>query len=99
MIATIKELKQGIKKGKSIVLKIKDIIDKCFIETVFGGTSRFWVRLQSSYDLFIAAKNFMENRPKLHAMSSLDVEPCIKLEVTGIHILLATNSREHSASF
>ncbi|MEJ5964005.1 HigA family addiction module antitoxin [Pedobacter immunditicola] len=35
------------------------------IETVFGGTARFWVRLQSSYDLLIAKKVFLENPPKI----------------------------------
>lgn len=35
------------------------------LETVFGGTARFWLRLQSSYDLFIAKKVFMENPPKI----------------------------------
>ena len=27
------------------------------LETVFGCTARFWIRLQSSYDLFIAKKS------------------------------------------
>jgi len=35
------------------------------VETVFGGAARFWVRLQSSYDLSIAKKGFMENPPKI----------------------------------
>ena len=35
------------------------------VETVFGGTARFWVRLQSSYDLSIAKKGFIENPPKI----------------------------------
>lgn len=35
------------------------------LETVFGGTSKFWVRLQSSYDLSIARKNFAKNPPKI----------------------------------
>ncbi len=35
------------------------------LETVFGGTARFWVRLQSSYELFIAKQNFLKNPPKI----------------------------------
>jgi addiction module HigA family antidote len=35
------------------------------LEAVFGGTARFWVRLQSSYDLFVAKKGFMKNPPKI----------------------------------
>lgn len=35
------------------------------LETVFGGTARFWIRLQSSYELFIAKKNFLKNPPKI----------------------------------
>ena len=35
------------------------------LEMVFGGTARFWVRLQSSYDLSIAKKNFIANPPKI----------------------------------
>jgi len=35
------------------------------VETVFGGAARFWVRLQSSYDLSVAKKGFMENPPKI----------------------------------
>ncbi|MET3115653.1 addiction module HigA family antidote [Pedobacter sp. CG_S7] len=35
------------------------------VETVFGGAARFWVRMQSSYDLSIAKKGFMENPPKI----------------------------------
>ena len=31
------------------------------VETVFGGAARFWVRLQSSYDLSIAKKKFIKN--------------------------------------
>lgn len=35
------------------------------VETVFGGAARFWVRLQSTYDLSIAEKGFIENPPKI----------------------------------
>ncbi|MGF7083036.1 HigA family addiction module antitoxin [Mucilaginibacter sp. UYCu711] len=35
------------------------------IETVFGGSAKFWVRLQSSFDLDIAKKVFLENPPKI----------------------------------
>ena len=35
------------------------------IETVFGGTAKFWLRLQSSYDLEIAKKLFLKNPPKI----------------------------------
>lgn len=35
------------------------------LETVFGGTARFWVRLQSSYELFLAKQNFLKNPPKI----------------------------------
>lgn len=35
------------------------------VETVFGGAARFWVRLQSSYDLSIATKSSMENPLKI----------------------------------
>jgi addiction module HigA family antidote len=35
------------------------------LETVFGGTARFWVRLQSAQDLYVAKKYFMENPPKI----------------------------------
>ena len=35
------------------------------IETVFGGSARFWVRLQSAYDLDIAKKTFLKNPPKI----------------------------------
>ncbi|MGY4384889.1 addiction module HigA family antidote [Pedobacter sp. UYP24] len=35
------------------------------VETVFGGAARFWVRMQSSYDLSIAKKGFMENPPNI----------------------------------
>jgi addiction module HigA family antidote len=35
------------------------------LETVFGGSAGFWVRLQSSYDLFIAKKVFLQNPPKI----------------------------------
>lgn len=35
------------------------------LETVFGGTARIWLRLQTSYDLFKAKKVFMENPPKI----------------------------------
>lgn len=35
------------------------------VEMVFGGAARFWVRLQSLYDLPIAKKGFMENPPKI----------------------------------
>ncbi len=35
------------------------------VETVFGGAARFWVRMQSSYDLSIAKKGFIENPPKI----------------------------------
>ncbi len=35
------------------------------VETVFGGSARFWVRLQSTYDLDIAKKIFEENPPKI----------------------------------
>ena len=35
------------------------------VETVFGGAARFWVRLQSSYDLSVAKKGFIENPPKI----------------------------------
>ena len=35
------------------------------IETVFGGSARFWVRLQSSFDLDVVKKNFLQNPPKI----------------------------------
>jgi addiction module HigA family antidote len=35
------------------------------IETVFGGSARLWVRLQSSFDLDVAKKNFKKNPPKI----------------------------------
>ena len=35
------------------------------IETVFGGTAKFWLRLQTSYDLFVAKKIFLNNPPKI----------------------------------
>lgn len=35
------------------------------IETVFGGSARFWVRLQSSFDLDVAKQNFLKNPPKI----------------------------------
>ncbi|MFC5284937.1 HigA family addiction module antitoxin [Pedobacter alpinus] len=35
------------------------------IETVFGGSARFWLRLQSTFDLFIAKKSFLKNPPKI----------------------------------
>jgi len=35
------------------------------IEIVFGGAARFWLRLQSSYDLDIAKKIFLKNPPKI----------------------------------
>jgi addiction module HigA family antidote len=35
------------------------------IETVFGGSAKFWVRLQSSFDLAIAKKAFLQNPPKI----------------------------------
>ena len=35
------------------------------IETVFGGTAKFWVRLQSAYDLAIAKQFFSKNPPKI----------------------------------
>ena len=35
------------------------------IETVFGGNAKFWLRLQTSFDLSIAQKIFMKNPPKI----------------------------------
>ena len=35
------------------------------IETVFGGSARFWLRLQSSFDLSVAKKFFLQNPPKI----------------------------------
>jgi len=35
------------------------------VETVFGGAARFWVRLQSTYDLSIAKRGFLENPPQI----------------------------------
>jgi addiction module HigA family antidote len=35
------------------------------IETVFGGSARFWVRLQASFDLNVAKKFFNQNPPKI----------------------------------
>ena len=35
------------------------------IETVFGGAARFWIRLQSSYDLDIAKQIFIKNPPNI----------------------------------
>lgn len=35
------------------------------IETVFGGSARFWVRLQSTFDLFLAKKIFLKNPPEI----------------------------------
>jgi len=35
------------------------------IEMVFGGTAKFWIRLQSSFDLEMAKKHFQENPPKI----------------------------------
>ena len=35
------------------------------IETVFGGSAKFWVRLQSSYDLDIAKNMFLKKPPKI----------------------------------
>ncbi|HBK30454.1 MAG TPA: addiction module antidote protein, HigA family [Porphyromonadaceae bacterium] len=35
------------------------------IETVFGGTADFWVRLQASYDLESAKQDFYKNPPKI----------------------------------
>lgn len=35
------------------------------METVFGGAARFWVRLQSTYDLYVAKKKYLENPPKI----------------------------------
>lgn len=35
------------------------------IETVFGGSAEFWVRLQSAYDLDIAKQKFAKNPPKI----------------------------------
>lgn len=35
------------------------------VETVFGGSAKFWVRLQASYDLDVAKKLFAINPPKI----------------------------------
>jgi addiction module HigA family antidote len=35
------------------------------IETVFGGSAKFWVRLQASYDLDIAKKLFALKPPRI----------------------------------
>lgn len=35
------------------------------IETVFGGKAKFWLRLQTSFDLSIAKKLFIKNPPKI----------------------------------
>lgn len=35
------------------------------IETVFGGSAKFWLRLQSAYDLDIAKRLFAKNPPKI----------------------------------
>ena len=35
------------------------------IETVFGGNAKFWVRLQSSFDLDMAKKAFLQNPPAI----------------------------------
>ena len=35
------------------------------IETVFGGKAKFWLRLQTAYDLSIAEKLFAQNPPKI----------------------------------
>jgi addiction module HigA family antidote len=35
------------------------------IETVFGGSARFWVRLQSTFDLSLAKQIFLKNPPKI----------------------------------
>ena len=35
------------------------------IEIVFGGTAKFWIRLQSAYDLDIAKEIFEKNPPNI----------------------------------
>ena len=35
------------------------------IETVFGGSAKFWLRLQSSFDLDVAKDIFKNNPPKI----------------------------------
>lgn len=35
------------------------------IETVFGGKAKFWLRLQTSFDLNVAKELFMKNLPKI----------------------------------
>lgn len=35
------------------------------VAAVFGGTAKFWIRLQSSYDLDIARKIFIKNPPNI----------------------------------
>ena len=35
------------------------------VETVFGGAAKFWIRLQSSYDLDIAKQIFIKNPPNI----------------------------------
>lgn len=35
------------------------------IETVFGGSAKFWVRLQASYDLDVAKKLFALKPPRI----------------------------------
>lgn len=37
------------------------------LEKVFGGKAEFWLRLQRSFDLETARKDFQENPPKLKA--------------------------------
>ena len=42
------------------------------IETVFGGSAKFWVRLQSSFELDIAKKAFLHPPLKLNIMIMLN---------------------------
>lgn len=38
------------------------------IETVFGGSAKFWVRLQASYDLDVAKKLFALKPPRIKVL-------------------------------
>ena len=40
------------------------------IEKVFGGSAKFWIRLQSSYDFDIAEKQFSANPPDIRHFQS-----------------------------
>ena len=40
------------------------------IEKVFGGSAKFWIRLQSDYDFDIAEKQFSANPPDIRHFQS-----------------------------